>query len=145
MRALCAHLGLQLQRQCYLADNFDGIFDSSAKGTFDVVISGTTITPDRSAIVQFSEPYLEFNQGVAVNHERTPGVSTEADLHGLGAGIQSGNTSDFVARRWVAEGVMAGIRYYPCDGSRPLSTTSRRGDPVGDQAVFGNRVVDEGP
>lgn len=51
-----------------------------------------------------------------MNHERTPGVATEADLHGLAAGIQSGNTSDFVARRWVAEGVMAGIRYYPYDG-----------------------------
>jgi hypothetical protein len=34
----------------------------------------------------------------------------------LVAGIQSGNTSDFVALRWVAEGVMAGIRYYPYDG-----------------------------
>lgn len=102
MRALCFHLGLRLQRQRYLADNFDGIFDSLAKGTCDAVISGTTITPDRSAIVQFSEAYLEFNQGVAVNHERTPGVSTGADLHGLAAGIQSGNTSDSVARRWVA-------------------------------------------
>lgn len=116
MRALCAHLGLQLQRQRYLADNFDGIFDGLEKGTCDAVISGTTITPDRSAIVQFSEPYLEFNQGVAVNHDRTPRVSSEADLHGLTAGIQSGNTSEFVARRWVAEGVIAGIHYYRYDG-----------------------------
>ena len=116
MRAICAHLGLQLQRQRYLADNFDGIFDGLAKGTCDAVISGTTITPDRAALVQFSEPYLEFNQGVAVNQERTPRVSSEADLHGLTAGIQVGNTSDFVARRWVAEGVIADIRYYPYDG-----------------------------
>jgi polar amino acid transport system substrate-binding protein len=127
MRALCACLGLQLQRQRYLADNFDGIFDRLARGTCDAVISGATITPERSAIVQFSEPYLEFNQGIAVNHQRTPGVSTEADLHGLAAGIQSGNTSDSVARRWVSEGVMPASGTIPTMGSRPLSTTSRRG------------------
>jgi ABC-type amino acid transport substrate-binding protein len=116
MRATCAHLGLQLQRQRYLADNFDDIFDGLKSGTCDAVISGTTITTDRAAIVQFSEPYLEFNQGVAVNPERTPKASSESDLHGLTAGIQVGNTSDFVARRWVAAGVIAGIRYYPYDG-----------------------------
>jgi polar amino acid transport system substrate-binding protein len=116
MHAICAHLGLKLQRQRYLADNFDGIFDGLKKGTCDAVISGTTITPDRAAIVQFSQPYLEFNQGVAVNHERTPRASEESDLHGLTAGIQVGNTSEFVARRWVAAGVIAGIRYYPYDG-----------------------------
>ena len=32
------------------------------------------------------------------------------------AGIQSGNTSDFVARRLLAEGAIAGIKYYPYDG-----------------------------
>jgi len=116
VRAICAHLGLQLQRQRYLADNFDGIFDGLEKGTCDAVISGTTITPGRSALVRFSEPYLEFNQGVAVNHERTPRVSSKADLHGLIAGIQVGNTSDFVGRRWLAEGVIAAIQYYPYDG-----------------------------
>ena len=116
MRAICAHLGLQLQRQRYLADNFDGIFDGLTQGRCDAVISGTTITPDRSAIVQFSEPYLEFNQGIAVNPERTPRISSEADLHGLTAGIQSGNTSDFVARHWLAAGVIADIHYYPYDG-----------------------------
>lgn len=119
MRAICAHLGLQLQRQRYLADNFDGIFDGLASQTCDAVISGTTITPDRETIVRFSDPYLEFNQGVAVNRERTPNVSAEFDLHGLTAGIQVGNTSDYVARRWVARGVIADIRYYPYDGIQP--------------------------
>jgi polar amino acid transport system substrate-binding protein len=116
MRAICAQLGLQLRRQRYLADDFDGIFDGLTKRTCDAVVSGTTITPDRAAIVRFSEPYLEFNQGVAVNQERTPRVSSEADLHGLTAGIQVGNTSDYVARRWLAKGVIASIRYYPYDG-----------------------------
>lgn len=124
MRAICAHLGLQLQRQRYLADDFDGIFDGLAKQNCDAVISGTTITPDRSAIVQFSEPYLEFNQGVAVNRERTPRISSEADLHGLTAGIQSGNTSEFVAQRWLSTGVIADIIITRTTGSRMPSTIS---------------------
>ena len=116
MRSICVHLGLQLLRQRYLADNFDGIFDGLANRTYDAVISGTTITPGRAAIVQFSDPYLEFNQGVAVNRECTPDASAESDFRGLTAGIQVGNTSDFVARRCVAQRVIAGIRYYPYDG-----------------------------
>ncbi len=116
MRAVCNHLGVALHRERYLADNFDGIFDGLENRKYDAVISGTTITPDRSAIVRFSQPYLEFNQGVAINRRLTPKVSSPADLHGLTAGIQSGNTSDFVAKRWLAENVIARIQYYPYDG-----------------------------
>jgi ABC-type amino acid transport substrate-binding protein len=116
IRAICNHLGLTLHRERYLADNFDGIFDGLENGKYDAVISGATITPDRSAIVRFSQPYLEFNQGVAVNRRLTPKASSPADLRGLTAGIQAGNTSDFVAKRWLAESVIARIQYYPYDG-----------------------------
>jgi len=46
----------------------------------------------------------------------TPNVASAADLRGLTAGIQSGNTSDFVARKFLARGDIAGIRYYPYHG-----------------------------
>ena len=114
--AICKHLGLTLQTERYLADNFDGIFDGLAKGSCDAVISGTTITPDRAKLVMFSQPYLEFNQGVAVNCRLTPNVKSVAGLRGLTAGIQAGNTSEFVAQRWLAEGAIAKINYYPYDG-----------------------------
>jgi ABC-type amino acid transport substrate-binding protein len=116
MRAICAQLGLALRPVSYTGDDFNGIFAGLAKRSCDAVISGTTITPERAAIVRFSEPYLEFNQGVAVNRRLTPNVSTVADLRGLTAGIQSGNTSDIVARRLKADGTIADIRYYPYDG-----------------------------
>jgi polar amino acid transport system substrate-binding protein len=116
MRAICAQLGLALRPVPYTGDDFNGIFDGLAKRTCDAVISGTTITPERAAIVRFSDAYLEFNQGVAVNRRLTPDVASVADLRGLTAGIQSGNTSDFVARRLKAEGTIANIRYYPYDG-----------------------------
>jgi ABC-type amino acid transport substrate-binding protein len=116
MRAACGELGLGLEPRSYVGDDFNGIFDGLAKGTCDAVISGTTITPERSARVLFSEPYLEFNQGIAVNQHVTPQAATTADLRGLTAGIQSGNTSDLVARRLLAQGHIAGIHYYPYHG-----------------------------
>ena len=116
MRAICAQLGLALRPVRYSGDDFNGIFDGLAKRSYDAVISGTTITPERAAKVLFSEAYLEFNQGVAVNRQRTPKVASVADLRGLTAGIQSGNTSDFVAKRLLAEGTIAGIKYYPYHG-----------------------------
>src|SRR5258708_30557313 len=116
MRAICAQLGLALQPVRYSGADFNGIFEGLGKGRYDAVISGTTITPDRSAIALFSQPYLEFNQGVAVNRRSTPNVASLADLRGLTAGIQSGNTSDIVAKRLLAEGVIADIKYYPYHG-----------------------------
>jgi len=116
MRAICAQLGLSLRPVPYSGDDFNGIFEGLAHRSCDAVISGTTITPERSRIVQFSQPYLEFNQGIAVNRRLTPHVSSVDGLRGLTAGIQSGNTSDFVAKRLLAEGAIADIRYYPYHG-----------------------------
>jgi polar amino acid transport system substrate-binding protein len=42
-----------------------------------------------------------------VNHRSTPSVASLDDLRGLTAGIQSGNTSDLVAKRLLAEGTIA--------------------------------------
>jgi len=53
---------------------------------------------------------------VAVNRRSTPKVASLGDLRGLTAGIQSGNTSDLVARRLLAEGAIANIKYYPYHG-----------------------------
>ncbi len=116
MRAVCDRLSLELRPVAFAGDNFNDIFNGLIDGTCDAVISGTTITPERSAIVKFSQPYLAFNQGIAVNRRLTPKVASVADLHGLTAGIQSGNTSDIVARRLLAEHAIADIRYYPYHG-----------------------------
>jgi polar amino acid transport system substrate-binding protein len=116
MQAIAAALGLTLRRVEFEGADFDGIFSGLQSGQYDAVSSGTTITPDRAQQVLFSEPYLEFNQGVAINHDRTPHVAGANDLRGLVAGIQKGNTSEFVAQRWLREGQIASIRYYPYDG-----------------------------
>jgi polar amino acid transport system substrate-binding protein len=116
MRAVCGRLSLELRPLTYTGEDFNNIFAALAQGTCDAVISGTTITPERAAIARFSRPYLEFNQGIAVNRHLTPHVTSTADLRGLTAGIQKGNTSDTVARHLLAQGDIAAIRYYPYHG-----------------------------
>jgi polar amino acid transport system substrate-binding protein len=116
MQAVSAQLGLTLQLVRYTGSDFNHIFDGLGEKKYDAVTSGTTITAGRAEKVLFSNPYLEFNQGAAVNRARTPRVSAEADLRGLTAGIQSGNTSEFVAQRWLKQGLIADIHYYPYDG-----------------------------
>ncbi len=116
MRHICTGLDVRLQTVAYTGSNFNGIFDGLTHREYDAVISGTTITPDRSQIVLFSQPYLEFGQGVALNRAVHPHARTASDLKGLIAGIQQGNTSEIPARKLVAEGILASIRFYPYDG-----------------------------
>jgi polar amino acid transport system substrate-binding protein len=115
MRAVGEQLGLTIRPVSYDGADFNGIFDRLG-GTCDAVISGATITPERAAMVLFSKPYLEFNQGIAINRTLTPKVAAVSDLRGLTAGIQSGNTSDLVAKHLLEQGHIAGIRYYPYHG-----------------------------
>jgi ABC-type amino acid transport substrate-binding protein len=116
MRAICAQMGLAFKPAPYAGDDFNGIFDGLANGHCDAVISGTTITPERSKVALFSQPYLEFNQAIAVNREVSPQVTSIPELRGLTAGIQSGNTSDVVARWLERKGIISGIKYYPYHG-----------------------------
>jgi ABC-type amino acid transport substrate-binding protein len=116
MQRVCQALGLTWSLVKYTGDDFNGIFDGLTRGRYDAVASGTTITPERERVVLFSAPYLEFNQGLVVNVERTPQIKSVAGLRGQVVGIQAGNTSDAVARKLLAEGAIRDIRYYPYHG-----------------------------
>src|SRR5215212_232692 len=116
MQLICADLGLAGHPVRYTGDDFNRIFDGLADGSYDAVISGTTITPEREQVALFTVPYLEFNQGLVVNATQTPQIESVADLHGQVVGIQTGNTSDLVARKLLAEGAIRAIRYYPYHG-----------------------------
>src|SRR5215475_4831525 len=102
MRAICAQLGVTLQPVRYSGDDFNGIFDGLGKRSYDAVISGTTITPERAAKVLFSEPYLEFNQVVAVNRQRSPNAASVDDLHCLTPRTPTATLSPYAARRLPA-------------------------------------------
>jgi polar amino acid transport system substrate-binding protein len=115
MRAVCRQMELAYVPVRYAGADFNGIFDGLATRTYDAVVSGTTITAERAAVALFSRPYLQFDQGVAINVQLTPNISGTAGLREMTAGIQSGNTSDIVARKLSADGVLANSIYYAYD------------------------------
>jgi ABC-type amino acid transport substrate-binding protein len=116
MRAVCGQIGLRWQLTKYEDDDFNGIFDGLRTRSYDAVASGTTITPEREKVALFSEPYLESGQSLVVNTTLTPHIESTNDLADQVVGIQTGNTSDIVARELEADGKLAGIRYYPYPG-----------------------------
>jgi ABC-type amino acid transport substrate-binding protein len=112
-------IALALQRSWllvrYTGSDFNGIFAGLQSGEYDCIASGTTITPQRQALVDFCAPYVLSGQSLVVDITRHPNVHTIADLRGLVIGVQQGNTSEPVAEKLVAEGRAARARVYPYD------------------------------
>jgi len=64
MRLICEDLGLARYQVEYAGDDFNGIFDGLSDESYDAIISGTKITSEREQVALFSDPYLEFDQGL---------------------------------------------------------------------------------
>ena len=101
--AIARELGV---RALWINSGFDGIFPALQNGTFDAVISSVTITPERSAAMQFSDPYYDSGQLIAVR-KGTEGVSKPEDLVGKKAGVQINTTAqiDLEKRKGVVVAV----------------------------------------
>lgn len=76
---------------------WDGIFAALANGEFDMIASGITITAERGQVVEFTDPYHEVNQAIAVRTE--DGHLTLADFvdGNLIVGSQNGTTNAILA------------------------------------------------
>lgn len=77
---------------------WDGIFAALAAGEFDVVCSAVTITEERSQIVDFTDPYFNAGQSIAVRADNDEIQSVE-DLKGKRIGVQLGTTGDIEASK----------------------------------------------
>jgi polar amino acid transport system substrate-binding protein len=83
---------LNLKAEWVKAD-FDTIFTSLAAGQFDAVAAASTIKPERQQVVDFSDPYYNARQSLAVNTTKTPAVtSTDQLKSGDVVGVQKGTT-----------------------------------------------------
>src|SRR5882762_6649817 len=90
-KAIARELGVKPR---FVNAAFDGIFPALQNGTFDVVMSSVTITPERSASMLFSDPYYDSGQLIVVNQDRQ-GIATPDDLKGKTVGVQINTTAQF--------------------------------------------------
>lgn len=71
---------------------WDGIFAALKNGNYDMVASSVTITPDRKAQFDFSEPYLKAGQVILVRTEDRSKYPDMASLKGKKVGVQIATT-----------------------------------------------------
>jgi ABC-type amino acid transport substrate-binding protein len=65
-RAVARELGVDAE---LINASFDGVFPALQIGSFDVVISAVTITPERAATILFSDPYIAAGQQIVVRDD----------------------------------------------------------------------------
>ena len=106
--AVARQLGV---RAVYRNASFDGIFPALQNGTFDLVISAVTITPERSAAMLFSDPYYDAGQLIVIRSD-TRGIETPDDLRGRRVGVQINTTGQFELEK--REGIEA-VKYNSID------------------------------
>ncbi|MEJ3959104.1 basic amino acid ABC transporter substrate-binding protein [Brachymonas sp. G13] len=73
---------------------WEGLFNGLAQGDSDLVISAVTITDARKQTMDFSEPYFEAKQLIAVRADSP--VASLQDLKDQAVGVQTGTTGDEV-------------------------------------------------
>ena len=71
---------------------WEGIFNALGQGDRDMVVSAVTITTERRQTMDFSEPYFDAQQLIAVKESSK--IAKFADLKKLKVGVQTGTTGD---------------------------------------------------
>lgn len=88
--------------------SWDGLIPALLNNNYDAVIAGVTITPDREASVNFSNPYFESVLTI-VTKQNVTNVSTLDDLQGKIAAVQISTTGDFTASDLTDEGKIKNV------------------------------------
>ena len=113
-QALAREMGFSWQPHRYEGADFDGIFAGLGEH-YDVVASGATVTPHRTTVARWCDPYLQSGQSLVVDPRRTPAVRSIDDLRDLVLGVQEGNTSEPVARGLHAASKVRAVKLYAYD------------------------------
>lgn len=82
----------------FIVTPFDGIIPGLRSRKYDAVISAMTVTPERAAVVDFTDPYYLAGQTVAVPLDDTL-IESVGDLVGKRVGVQLGTTGELMAKR----------------------------------------------
>ena len=72
-----------------------------AGGKFDVIMSGMTITDERKKEIDFSDPYIDSNQSIAMKAGLDVNTRSVRSLKGKKVGVQSGTTGE----AWAKENI----------------------------------------
>jgi polar amino acid transport system substrate-binding protein len=94
MQAICQNLKLKPE---FIVVPFGGIIPGLRSGKYDCIISAMTITEERERAVDFSLPYYDAGQTIAVPLNDTS-IHSIDDLKGMKVGVQLGTTGEIMAK-----------------------------------------------
>ncbi|HVP23659.1 MAG TPA: basic amino acid ABC transporter substrate-binding protein [Conexivisphaerales archaeon] len=80
--------------------SFDSLIPALQQGQVDVVAAGMTITPDRQAQVNFTNPYWQADQSILVLNSSNSNPQSITDLAGKTVGVQTGTTGESLAEQY---------------------------------------------
>jgi len=99
MKAVGERLDIEVEFKTY---KFDALITGLQAGTeFDMVASAMTITDERKEKIDFSDPYINSNQSLAVLND-SPIANVDALKSGDKVGVQSGTTGEIWAKENLA-------------------------------------------
>ena len=89
VQAIAAKAGFEVK---FVNTPWEGIFNALGQGDRDMIVSAVTITEERKQTMDFSAPYFDAQQLIAVKENSK--VAKFADLKKLKVGVQTGTTGD---------------------------------------------------
>ena len=89
VKAIAAKAGIEVK---FVNTPWEGIFNALNQGDRDLLVSAVTITDERKQTMDFSAPYFDAQQLIAVKDNSK--VAKFADLKKLKVGVQTGTTGD---------------------------------------------------
>ena len=131
VQAIAAKAGIEVK---FINTPWEGIFNELAQGGRDMIVSAVTITEERKGTMDFSEPYFDAQQLIAV--KETSKISKFADLKKLKVGVQTGTTGDEAVSKLLGK-TSANIKRFE---STPLALKELEAGGV-DAVVADNGVI----
>jgi polar amino acid transport system substrate-binding protein len=89
VKAIAAKAGIEVK---FVNTPWEGIFNALGQGDRDLLVSAVTITDERKQTMDFTDPYFDAVQLIAVKESSK--VAKFADLKKLKVGVQTGTTGD---------------------------------------------------
>lgn len=114
-KEIAKRLGLEAE---FLDVAWDGIFAGLTTDRYDVVMSAATITPERVAAYDFSQPYIGNGQSLILQKDSTLPWTKPEDAAGKKIGYQAETTSDFFMEKYSAA---HNFEFIPCEYDKVMN------------------------
>lgn len=109
IKAVVEEMGAEIQ---IYNVGWEGLIPGIQNGSYDLLISAMTITPERALQIDFSDWYFDSRQAILVRQGDTR-ISCQADLIGRQIGVQQGTTGDFAVRELEGINEDKDVRGFP--------------------------------